>query len=43
MRRCLEPDSIALIKPVAVDAFLIIDDDINYCKPPAGVNNYLHQ
>jgi hypothetical protein len=41
MRRCLEPDSIALIKPVAVDVFLIIDDDIKYCKPP-GIN-YLHQ
>jgi hypothetical protein len=30
----LEPDSIALINPVAVEVFLIIDDDdIYYCKP----------
>jgi hypothetical protein len=37
MRRCLEPDSIALIKPVAVDVFLIIDDDILYYWNPPGV------
>src|SRR5688500_8663442 len=38
MRRCLEPDSIALIKQVAVDTFLIIDDYIKYSKHNSGVN-----